>query len=121
MNPQEMALGANIVLTNARESVTEEDTLDEKAVLVFKLALNESCTWFVNTDNDRFMVGIVALTALVEDEETKERIKQEVQFLQALNMSATGIPIDLGSMLGGMEPIGLQRLFEEAKGAPAER
>jgi hypothetical protein len=121
MEQNALALGANIVLASAKEVVIDEDTLDEKAIKVFKLALNDSYTWFATTDNDRFMIGIVALTALV-DEETKGRIKQEVDFLRAINVASTGIPIDFGAMLiGDMKPIGLQRLFEKAKVAPIER
>ena len=120
LDQQGLALGATIVKQRVEEVITDDNTLEEKAVKVFKASLDESNVWFVDNDHDKFLIGITALTVLV-DEETKWRIKKEVKFLQGLNAATSGLPVDLGQLMEGMELIGLQKLFEQAKGAPVAR
>jgi hypothetical protein len=120
MDQASLTLGVSIVKQGVEKDIADDDTLDEKVIKVFKATFDESYTWFVTTDNDRFIIGNAVLM-LISDEETKCRIEQEVKFLRGLNAASSGIPVDFGPLMDGWEPVGLQRLFEEAKGAPIQR
>jgi len=95
-------------------------TLDSKASLEDRLkqAMREALDhWLVTDDREQFLsaVGAVLLTA---SEQEKTRIVDEMRFLQAINCSKKGIPVDWDVLVTSMqseEPIGLMALWQQVK------
>lgn len=110
-----VALGASIVKGVVERDLAEGATIEDKARSCFEASWEESNAWFVHTDDERFMIGCGGLAMLCNDEE-RLRIRAELDTLRGLNAACSGIPVDLNVLAENMgEPIGLQKLFFEAK------
>jgi hypothetical protein len=112
-NEANIRVGIMTIAAHAKESVTKEMDIEEKARVCFEMTFNNNYNWFTADKDDRFQMGIGALATVSTDEEM-ERIKQDVSFLKAVNAASSGVPVDMGAVMEGMSnPIGLQRIFME--------
>jgi len=108
----ELQAGAMIVNAVVKEKLTPEMPIEEKAKICFEAALSNNNTWFTSDENTLFLAGVAALMSNVEEED-KARIKAEIDFLKKLGAaSALGIPVDLGSLMRGLEDVECIGLYE---------
>lgn len=111
-----IALGASIILSSAKEELKEIEGLENKARKIFEMTFDDNYNWFVTEDDYRFRIGVAVLLSIVDEGETKDRIKHELKLLQCLSASMSGIPVDFGAVADEeIEPIGLLGLYREIK------
>jgi hypothetical protein len=106
-----------IVMTEARAAAENEETFEGKLRAAMKSAAHH---WMVLDEPTQQQGALAAVLDLVGPESDEgRRIQHEMKIHRALQAASSGIPVDFGAMLEGdaPEPIGLAKLWTEAKGA----
>jgi hypothetical protein len=115
MTDAELNTGVSIVNSVVKEKLSDDMSVEEKAKICFETALDDNNTWFTLDENTLFLIGVTSLMLNVEEED-KERIRAEINFLKKLSASASlGISLNLGSLLedlGDNKAIGLQNIWK---------
>jgi hypothetical protein len=106
-------LGANLV----GKKLQEFKNLDKKELArkAFELACSEDNSWFTTSEDVLFRIGCGGLL-LVFEEDDKANLEQELNSLKAISAATSGIPVDIGAALDGMNPddmLGVLGIFKE--------
>jgi len=113
MNDQAIAVTATFIRKALEENLP--DDLEGRARRAFELALDNSYSWMLRSADDKFRAGLTALLLVTSDEETKERIVEEMRTLAAMAAAANNPCLTL-NIADDHEPIGLLRIFKEVRG-----
>ena len=101
----------SIVSAECKHAAEGKETLEERIEAAFSVARNH---WLTTDDNERFQGGVTAIYEL-SDEETRERITQEMDALKTLNAMLSGVPVDFerfNEQTKKMKPIGLMKKWK---------
>ena len=71
-------------------------------------------THYMVTDAETQFAGAACALYEVADEEQKEIIKTELKIMHTLKAMLSGVPVDLDNLPKLENPLGLQKLFQEA-------
>ena len=106
-----------IVATEAKQAAQKETTLEGR----LRAAMNAVKDHWMVTDDDVRFQGAVAGAHMLSDDSDKKRIEFELRFLRTMSAASSGVPVNLGALLEeageDYEPIGLTKLWHEAKKA----
>ena len=100
-----------IVAAECKHAAEGKETLEERIQAAFDVARNH---WLITDDNERFQGGVAAIYEL-SDEDTRERIKQEMDSLRTLSAMLSGVPIDFdrfNDQTKELKPIGLMKKWK---------
>jgi hypothetical protein len=101
----------SIVAAECKRAAEGKETLEERIDAVFEVARNH---WLTTDENERFQGGVAAIYEL-SDEDTRERIKQEMDSLRTLSAMLSGVPVDVerfNEETKEMKPIGLMKKWK---------
>lgn len=105
-----MSIEISLVAVECRDAVESAVGLEEKLKAAFAKAQNH---WMVTNENQQF-AGAVAAVYEKADDETKERIRIELEGIKALRAMLSGVPVDIDRIEKHESPIGLMKLWHEA-------
>lgn len=120
MTDQILQLGIRIVATRARaEEIDELPNLEDRVRLCFRLALDDSSTWFVQEGDDslHFRIGVGALLTVLEPHSPEwNRVETSLRLVNSLNATISGVPVDWGSLVDDdTEVVPLLPLYQAVK------
>lgn len=93
----------SIVATECRHAAEKETTLDDRIAA----AMNVAKDHYLTTDNDERFRGAIAAIYELSDEETRYRIKEEMDALKYLSAMLSDVSVNLDAMPKIENPIGL--------------
>lgn len=98
-----------LVATECKAAAEKETTLEGRVTAAMKAAKNH---WMVTDDNSQFQGAVAAIYEL-SDDETKERIKAEMDSLRYLSAMMSGVAVDFDAIPKLENPIGLMKSWRE--------
>ena len=100
MSDQEVQMGTSICWAVFKEDLPGEDTpVEEVAKRAFRMARDDSYTWFTTSDDVQFRIGCGVLLMHYKDSEVRVQIENTLRALKALSAMMSGVPVDLGAVL----------------------
>lgn len=100
-----------LVFAEAKAAAKDAPDLDSRIQAAMKAAKNH---WLTADENKQFGAAVAAIRDL-SDDETKERIDEELRGLQALSALLSGVPVNMEAVSMATEPLGLMKIWKELK------
>lgn len=101
-----------IAFIEAKEAAKNESTLEGR----LKAAMNATKDHWVLTDEDGRFRAAVGAALLLSDDDDQERITKEMAQLRTLSAVMSGVPINFEGIETIEKPIGLMKMWHDAKG-----
>lgn len=118
MDGNELALGMQTVAVGAKDRFKPESSIEDRARVCFECAFDENYAWFVRANDDdlRFRIAVGALMLHATPEE-KVRIERTLDLARAVNVAASGVPVDWEAMLDESQPqpLPLQKIYFDVR------
>ncbi len=118
MSDAGIMISAQIIARDIRGARRGKAGPESVARIAFASCLKEASSWMLRNDDQKFRAGCGGMLLYYrDDDEVRERIEYELRMLQSLSAATSGVPVDFATVLReDLEPIGLLKIFREAKG-----
>ena len=115
MMDQQITMGVMLCMSAwEKEPPGPEVPVEKVAKRAFRLARDNSFTWFTCSDDIRFRIGCGILLIHYEGTETARAVKNTVRVLKSLSAAMSGVPVNLGAAIHeDMETLPLLPWYKE--------